>query len=174
MTRARWTVAAAAPAIALFAGMADPASAATIPISLTLPMFVQITGLSDVVFANLSPSADAVSSQNVCTFSNTVTRSYTVVASGSGTGAAFLLANSGRTSVAYSVGWAGTSGSTGTTALTAGVSSAAFTGAATTPGCTIGSSTTATLKITIAAADLQTMTAGTTYTGTLTLVISPS
>jgi hypothetical protein len=153
---------------------ATSAEAGSVPISLTIPSLAQIGGLTDVTFANVSAQSDAVSTQSVCTYSNSLTRSYTVTASGNGAGSAFTLAASGGATVRYSVGWADSAGSAATTNLTAGTPSAAFGNATILPTCAIGGAASSTLKITISAGDLQGMTGGATYTGTLTLLITPA
>jgi hypothetical protein len=158
----------------MFAVGATSAQAGTIPISLTILPLAQISGLSDVTFSNVSAQSDAVSTQSVCTYSNSLTRSYTVTASGDGAGSAFTLAATGGGTVPYSVGWGDSAASASTTTLTAGAASVAFGGAAILPTCTLGGPATSTLKITIGATDLQGMVGGLSYTGTLTLVITPT
>jgi tetrahydromethanopterin S-methyltransferase subunit D len=82
------------------------------------------------------------------------------------------LAN-GPLTVPYSVQWSQTSGQSTGTALTAGT---ALTGLATTaanPTCSTSPSTTSSLVVTISAPSLQSMVSATTYTGSLTLLVTP-
>ena len=157
-------------ALAMLTIPLSPARAASIPISLTIPPFVQISGLSDVIFASVSLSADATRAQNVCIYSNSVTRAYTVTATGSGSGSSFRLSGLGGATAPYSVSWSGTSGSSGGSALSAGSPSGVFSNAGTTPACAGGTSST--LTVHIRASDLQAMTGGVSYTGALTLLIA--
>ncbi len=132
----------------------------------------QITGLSDVTFTNIDPATAASAAQNNCVWSNTATKGYSITATGSGTSGAFTLAN-GPLTVPYSVQWSQTSGQSTGTALTAGT---ALTGLATTaanPTCSTSPSTTSSLVVTISAPSLQSMVSATTYTGSLTLLVTP-
>jgi hypothetical protein len=163
---------AAAPAGAATQGPIGSSSSGIISITASVPKLAQITGLTDVTFSNVSPTTAATNAQNDCVWSNTATKGYTITATGSGTSGAFTLSSSGAT-VPYSVQWSATSGqSTGTT-LAPGVASAALTSTATTPGCVLGPATTSSLIVSIAAADLQSMVATNSYTGTLTLLVNP-
>lgn len=164
----------ALPAAALMGVAAGPALAAPAQISLTLPLLAQVTGLTDIGFTGLTPTADAAIAQDVCAWTNAVTRSYTVTASGSGSGSAFTLANPDGRTVAYSVGWAGSPGAGSSTPLAARTQSTGFMTAALVPTCALGPTASATLRVTITAADVQAMAGGTTYTGTLTLLIAPA
>jgi hypothetical protein len=155
---------------------AAPAGAVGTQISLSIGILAQLSGLSDVTFTNVAPETDAVSNQNVCAWTNALSRGYTVLATGSGTGSAFTLTTTDGTArtVAYQVGWSGSANAGSTTTLSANTSSATFTTAALTPTCTVlGPSASATLQIQIKSANLLTMTANKPYTGSLTLTISP-
>lgn len=163
-----------AAAMALTA--AAPAAAAGPQISLSIGILAQLTNLSDITFASVAPETNAVNSQNVCAWTNALSRGYTILATGSGTGSAFTLATTGGTikTVAYTVGWANTANAGSTTALSANTTSGSFTTAAQTPTCTLaGPAASATLQIVIPSANLLTMTASAPYTGSLTLTISP-
>lgn len=169
---------AAAMAVAAVIGLlgVSPACALGTQISLSIGILAQLTGLSDVTFTSVAPEVDAVNSQNVCAWTNALSRGYTVLAAGSGSGSAFTLATTDGTNktVAYNVGWAGTSGAASTTALSANTTSGTFSTSALTATCTIlGPSTSATLQVTIPSANLLTMVANKSYTGSLTLTISP-
>jgi hypothetical protein len=125
-----------------------------------------------VSFTNQDPSSAALSAQNVCVWSNTSTKGYNVTATGSGAGNAFTLANGGQ-SVGYNIEWANSSGQASGTALTSGAALTGLTSTATAAGCSSGPATTASLIVKIPSANLQTMQAALSYTGTLTLVVAP-
>ena len=92
---------------------------------------------------------------------------------GSGTANAFTLLSGALPVVPYSVQWSQTSGQSSGTALTAGTALTGQISTATKPTCNAGPATTASLIVTIAATDLQSMVAAASYTGTLTLLITP-
>lgn len=147
-------------------------STGSVTINASVPNKIQLTGLTDVSFLNQDPTVAAASTQNVCVWSNTSTKGYFVTATGSGTASAFTIAN-GAATVPYSVEWAGSSGQASGTALTASTALHGLTSTATNPTCASGPSSSASLIVRISTANLQTMQAATTYTGTLTLVVSP-
>jgi hypothetical protein len=105
-------------------------------------------------------------------WSNTATKGYTITATGSGAANAFTLSN-GSGIVPYSVEWAGTSGQTSGSALTAGTASSSLTSTAVNPTCSSAPAASASLIVKMATADLGTMNAGSSYTGTLTLLVTP-
>lgn len=152
-------------------------SQGSITISASVPSRAQITGLSDVSFTNQDPASAASNAQNVCVFSNTSGKKYNITATGNSGGAvggtAFTIGGTGLTAVPYTVEWAQTSGAASGTSL---VSTTALTGqasTATTPTCASGPATTATLFVKMSTAALQAMQSGTTYSGTLTLLVGP-
>lgn len=153
-------------------GSLGATSTGTVNVSASVPNRVELSGLTDVAFTNQDPASAASKAQSVCVWSNTSTGGYHVTATGSGTGSAFTLA-SGSLTVPYSVQWSGTSGQTTGTALTSGTALTGLTSTAVNPTCSTGAATTASLIVNIAAADLQSMQASTSYTGTLTLVVAP-
>jgi hypothetical protein len=133
---------------------------------------VRITGLSDVNFGNVSNlSADAVQSQSMCLFSDTVTSGYNVTASGSGLGGAFELA-SGSQRMAYEVQWNGSANRTSGSQLFPNVPLIGQTSAATQQTCNNGPATNASLIILLRSAALSQAMAG-SYSGTLTLLVGP-
>ncbi len=166
------TAATATPASAATQGSLASSSTGSVSISASIPSRVRISGLSDVAFTNVDPSLDAANAQNVCVWSNTSTKGYQITASGSGAGNAFTLANAALI-VPYTVEWSGTSGQTGGTGLTPGSTLTGLTSTATNSNCASGPSTSASLIVKIASADLQGMNAATNYTGTLTLLVAP-
>ena len=162
----------AASAFAASQGSVGPTSTGTVSISASVPSRARITGLADVAFTNQDPATAASNAQNVCIWSNTATQGYTITATGSGSGSAFTLTN-GSGTVPYSVEWAATSGQTTGTALSTGTASASLTTTAVNQTCSAAPTTTASLIVGIATTDLGTMDAGSSYTGTLTLVVTP-
>lgn len=176
----RWAAASLAAMGLLAGGHANAATQGTlgststgsISISASVANRARISGLSDVAFTNQDPASDASSAQNVCVWSNTATRSYTITASGSGAGNAFTLANGGST-VPYSVEWNASSGQTSGTVLTADTASASLVSTAVNQNCSSGPASSASLIVKLASADLSTLPAATNYTGTLTLLVTP-
>lgn len=157
------------PALASTDGSFGATSQGSVVISATVPGRVKLTKLSDVTFTNVDPALAATNAQNVCVWSNTVSRRYTINATGNGAGSAFTLTD-GANTVPYTVQWAQTSGQTSGTALAAGVALPNQSSAAVMQDC--GGTTSASLIVGIASSDLQGMTASTPYTGTLTLLVS--
>jgi hypothetical protein len=147
-------------------------SQGTVGISASVPSRVQISKLSDVAFTLQDPALAASNAQNICVFSNTATKGYNIKATGSGTSSAFTLAN-GALTVPYTVVWAQTTAQTSGTALTTNVALTGQTSLATTPGCTSGAATTASLVVKMSTTALQSMQSSTSYTGTLTLLVGP-
>ncbi|MGN3975238.1 hypothetical protein [Tsuneonella sp. SYSU-LHT278] len=162
----------AVPAAAATDGTLGATSTGTIAITASVPNRAKISGLSDVAFTNHDPASAASSAQNICVWSNTATRSYTVTATGSGAGSAFALSNAGS-NVPFLVQWAGASGATSGVDLNAGSASPSFTSSAVDPNCASGGSASASLIVGIDVASLSAMSAGANYTGTLQLLISP-
>jgi hypothetical protein len=159
-------------------GTEGPTSTGTVVINATIAARVQITNLNDVTFtdADLGPviaaGTTATKPQNVCVWSNNADRSYFITASGSGTANAFTLAATTNPVIPYSVSWAATTGQTTGTALTAATKSTKFVSNAILTNCAGGTS--ASLIVGIAGADAQGMLAGAAYTGTLTLLVTPT
>jgi hypothetical protein len=159
-------------AFAATQGSLGATSTGSISIGVSVPNRVQLTGLTDVSLANQDPAIAASSAQNVCVWSNTSTKGYNVTATGSGAGSAFTLA-SGPLNVPYTVEWAASSGQSSGTALTSASTLPGLTSTATNATCSAGPSSTASLIVKVSAANLQSMQAATTYSGTLTLVVAP-
>lgn len=153
-------------------GSLGATSTGIINISASVPNRARITGLSDVSFASQDPSTAASDAQDVCVWANTATKGYTITASGSGTSSAFTLSN-GTGTVPYSVEWAPVSGQTSGTALTAGGASSSLTTNAGNQTCSSAPTATASLIVKMTTTDLSTMSAGSSYTGTLTLLVTP-
>lgn len=160
------------PALASSNGTLGATSTGTVTITASVANRAQITGLSDIAFTNVDPGTTATQAQNNCVWSNTATKGYSITATGSGTSGAFTLAN-GALSVPYTVQWSGSSGQSSGTALTAGTALGGLTSTAVNPTCSSSPSTTSSLVISIAAGNLQSMTSATSYTGSLTLLVTP-
>ncbi|HET9398780.1 MAG TPA: hypothetical protein VFO45_08185 [Sphingomicrobium sp.] len=163
----------AEPALASTQGSFGATSTGSVTINASVPGRVRISGLSDVTFSSVDPSVDASDAQNVCVWSNTSTRGYTITATGSGAANAFTLASGALPEVPYTVQWASSSGQTSGTGLTAGSALTGQTSSATNSDCSAGPAATASLVVSIGSSTLQSMNAGVTYNGTLTLVVAP-
>jgi hypothetical protein len=159
-------------AVAATQGSLGATSTGTVTITASVPNRARITGLTDVAFTNQDPNTAASSAQNVCVWSNTATKAYTITASGSGTSSAFTLSN-GTGTVPYSVEWASTTGQTSGTALTTATASSSLTTTAVNQTCSSAPTTTSSLIVKMSTTDLGTMSAGSSYTGTLTLLVTP-
>jgi hypothetical protein len=161
------------PAEAATQGTLGNTSSGSVTINASVASRVQISGLSDVTFNTVDPSAAVSNAQSVCVWSNTATKGYNITATGSGTASAFTLSSAALPVVPYTVEWAGSTGQTSGSALTVSTPLTALTSAATRPTCSSGPTSSASLIVRMAAADLQGMSAGATYTGALTLVVAP-
>jgi hypothetical protein len=152
-------------------GTLGATSTGSIAISATVPNRARITGLTDVTITNQDPNTAVSRTQNVCVWSNTATKGYSISATGSGASSAFTLGATGGLTVPYSVSWAGSVDQTSGTALTSGTGSS-FTSAATQQICSVGTRS-ATLLVEMTTDDLGGMQSQTSYTGTLTLMVTP-
>lgn len=162
----------AASASAATQGSLGATSNASVAISASVPARARLSGLTDIVLAGVNPANNAVASRNLCAWSNTASKGYKITAAGSGAASAFTLANGGLT-VPYTVQWNQAAGQTSGIVLTPSTASATFTSAATHQQCLSGPAASASLVVTVTSAALQTMRANTTYSGTLTLLMSP-
>jgi hypothetical protein len=162
----------AVPARGATDGTLGATSTGSVSISASVPSRARITGLANVDFTDQDPAAVATRVQNVCVWSNTPTRAYSITATGSGDANAFTLSN-GSATVPYSVEWSASVDQTSGTALLAGNASGALTTTATQQTCANGPAASASLIVGLAPEDLGTMYAGTSYTGTLTLLVTP-
>jgi hypothetical protein len=133
----------------------------------------QISGLQDVNFGTIPAMVEQSNSQNVvvCSYRGQPNNvGYSVIASGSGSGGAFQL-SSGADALSYDVQWADSPGQTGGTMLQTGVPASGFGNAASGHDC--GSQpNSASLTVTIRAADLASAQAG-TYSGILQITLVP-
>jgi hypothetical protein len=163
--------------VAATQGTPGPTSTGTVTINASITPEVNITNLNDFTFTAtelrtaLNTGADGTQFDGVCVWSNNPDRSYFITATGNGASNAFRLSDGIRT-LAYTVQWADNTAGVNMTTLTSGVKSSAFSSPAGTPDC--GGSPRSSLRITIANAAIASMEATTTYTGVLTLLVSPN
>jgi hypothetical protein len=148
-------------------------STGSVGITASVPGRVRISGLTDISFSSVDPTLTAKDAQNVCVWSNTSTRGYSITATGSGTANAFTLSSATLADVPYTVEWSSLKDQTAGTGLAAGTKLAGQTSTATNSDCTAGTAKTASLIVAMAPATLDTMTAGASYTGSLTLLVAP-
>jgi len=128
--------------------------------------------LSNVAFGNVtSLSLDLRRAQNTCSFAGVFPITYTVTATGSGTGNAFTVTN-GTSTVSYEVQWAQTANAASGSNLTANVALTNQSGGGIVTGltCFLGL-TNATLIVIVRAGQLQQATTG-SYSGTLSVVLA--
>lgn len=161
------------PALASTDGSFGATSTGSLVINASVPGRVRISGLTDVTFSGVDPSVAATDAQDVCVWSNTSTRGYSVTATGSGAASAFTLSSGALPVVPYTVEWAPTSGQSTGSALIAGTTLTGQTSTAINSDCSAGPSSSASLVVSLGSPTLQSMTAGVTYNGTLTLVVAP-
>ena len=152
-------------------------AAAALSVALQAPAQAQnarINSLEDVGFGTIAAVADQTSSQNVmvCSYRNAFnTLSYSVTATGSGSGGAFELA-SGAATLAYDVQWADSPNQTGGTMLQPGVPASGFGNGAPGWACRFIQYDNASLIVTIRGSDLGSASAG-SYAGSLLITITP-
>jgi hypothetical protein len=136
----------------------------------------RISGLVDVNYGTIANFADQTISQNVCVYSVTGNssnrRPYSVLATGNGSAGAFTLQSGART-LPYEVRWNDAADQTSGTQLTNGVNASGFLTGNVNLSCSNGANNNASLVVTITGTSLATATAG-TYTGVLTIVITPN
>jgi hypothetical protein len=161
------------PAVAATPGSFGATSTGSLTINASVPGRVRISGISDVTFTNADPTANATNAQSLCVWSNTSTRGYNITATGSGAAGAFTLASGALPVVPYAVQWAASSGQSSGTSLTAATALAGQTSTAVNSDCSSGPPASASLVVSIGSATLQSMRAGVTYNGTLTLLVAP-
>jgi hypothetical protein len=133
---------------------------------------VNISGLSDVNFGALRPTAEARRAQSVCVFSNLPAHGYMVMAQGSGAGGAFVLDAAGAGELPFAVEWSDRPDIDSGMPLTPGQALGGQTSTATDATCGSGPARSASLVIVLRAADLAAARAA-AFSGTLTLTIAP-
>lgn len=153
------------PALALFVSvMAGPGYAQSNK--------VRVSGLQDVNFGTLPSSSDAISSQSLCVFVGTATSTYSVSAMGSGNGGAFSLTGSGS-DLSIDVMWSEVASQQSGDILVSSVPSRIYTSSASHQRCNRAPIATASLVIRARETEISRASAG-TYSGAITLIISPS
>lgn len=167
-----------APSFAAVQGTLGATSTGSVTINVTKPARASITNLNDLTIASYIPGAgNQILTDDVCVYSSRPNGAYTIKATGSGTGGTFALAN-GSNLLPYSVNWnyGGVNALTNLgLALQPNVTSVALFKAATDSSTCTGTvpGPTARLIVTILATNLDAIVDG-TYTGTLTLLVTPS
>jgi len=165
----------ASPTFAATQGTPGPTSTGTVTINATITPEVTINRLDDITFdatyllraLNLGGSASTI--EQHCVWSNNPDRSFFITASGDGAGNDFTL-NDGTRTLQYRVTYRPPVGTPGV--LTPGVKSPRYVTTATSADC--GGTDVSGLQISISAVDIAAMEATTTYTGVLTLLVSPN
>jgi hypothetical protein len=142
-------------------------SKGSIGISVSVARQIEVSGLSDVTFADDAALTGARQTQRVCIRSTSLTGGYNVTASGSGPGGEFVLASDAATAP-YSVEWAGSSSQQSSAPLVPGVPSGPQTSLARKAGCGTGGS-----SLTVAMNGGDAIKPGASYTGALDLLIAP-
>jgi hypothetical protein len=142
-------------------GIQSPCAAATSNVTFAPAAFGTISSLS----------GDLFNRQSVCAFGSLLTQGYSVLATGSGIGGAFTVANGSQT-IPYEVQWAQSAGATSGTNVVANTSlpNQAESNILAGLGCILGLQT-ATSIVVVRSASLQQAVAG-TYTGTLTIILT--
>jgi len=171
-------IALAAPCMAL-AGPAEAArqgemgatSSGSVGISLSVAPRARISGLKDISISEADPASNLRTTQNICVWSNSPAGAYTLTAGGSGSGGAFELTG-GQQTLAYSVEWAQGAGQDSGQTLAGGQTAANLQTAATQSDCSGGTGS-ASLVVAMDSAQLAAAEPGTSYTGALTLTVSP-
>lgn len=162
----------AIPARAASQGSLDATSAGAVTIRASIPARTNVSGLIDIAFTDQDHASRHPGDQSLCMWSNTLSRTSTITASGSGAGGSFLLTN-GYESIAYSVSWEAPRGQDGRSILLAGVGSPAFITSATQGDCNSNAGQSASLRVQIESGHPQRMEAAVDYTGVLTLMVAP-
>lgn len=151
-------------------GALSATSTGAVSITLSISPRAKIDGADDIHFGGLESKYRAA--QNVCLSSNSLARSYTVAAVGSGHGGAFELVN-GSDSIGYTVEWAPREQSLPSPGTLSESTRMELNAAVTAAECASGPGS-ANLVVAIDPARVETVRSGAPYTGTLTLLVSPN
>ncbi len=158
-------------------GTPGPTSTGTVTINASVTSEVNITDLDDITFdatflaTQLAIGAGATMGDQVCVSSNLPSGGYFITASGDGPANAFAL-NDGARTLSYRLYWGDDGSTPSNKLLTANTKSVQFTTTATQSDC--GGGTTASFVVTIENSEIAAMEASTTYTGVLTLLVTPN
>jgi hypothetical protein len=168
----------AGEALAATQGTLNTTSTGSLNFSVSKPARANITNLTDLQVTGWVIGDGAVTmTEDVCVYSTRPSGGYTVQATGSGTAGAFTLANGAKTidyTVLWNAGGVGSlsdSGTSLTAAMVSGPLTHAATDSSTCSGITPGP--TARLVVGVTKAEMTGASAG-SYTGTLTLMITPN
>lgn len=159
-------VALSVPVWAANQGSLGATSTGDLTISMTTEDQIQISNLEDIALAD-SGSGDFSGTSPACIYRNG-TGAYTLTASGSGVANAFTISDGGANNLAYDITY---DDGTGAQTLAAATALVGRTNADTASK-TCASGNNGTISINVAAASVLAVPAG-TYTGSLTLTVSP-
>lgn len=135
-------------------------------------MRVRATGFSDVSFGSvLDLQTTTRRAQSLCVYANSNGNRYSVRASGSGMGGAFVLTD-GPNSLTFGVEWSSSSGQSSGTSLTANTALTGQVTNAVNQTCGTGPATSASLILALRPSDLGSAMQG-NYSGTLSVTVSP-
>lgn len=148
-------------------GSLDDTSTGTSDISVTITDKAQITGIADITESDYASGGLDIS-DDVCIYTNTATHHYLVTATGDGASNAFTIAD-GSNTIPYTVRWKATAGAGAAIALTTATISGQITGATNTYPCVTDN---AAFRIAATHNNIMSVPSG-TYTGTLTILITP-
>ena len=132
---------------------------------------VRISSLQSIDFGQLSGVGDRFVSLNVCAFSTSANRGYSITASGNGAGGSFAL-SSPVASLPFEVFWSDASSQSSGTSLVAGAPIGGFRSSATQNFCNSGPTSSASLVVVIRSAAIESARAG-IYSGTLQIMLAP-
>ena len=153
-----------AVAVALLFGAQAPAFSQS--------MKVRASGFSDVSFGTvLNLQTTSRRPQNLCVYANSNGERYSVRATGSGPGGAFVLYD-GPNALTYGVEWSSSSGQSSGTSVNANTPLTGQVSTANNQNCNSGPPTTASLIIALRPSDLGSAIQG-NYSGTLSVTVSP-
>jgi len=146
-------------------GTIGTTSEGTADVSLTIPAFAQVTGMTDLAFGSWSGTGDQTATDTVCVYDNS-DGAYDVTFTGS---AGFVMASTATVAdtVAYSVVY-----NDGTSDLTMVSGTAQGAVGANTTATDCSSTDTGTITLTIAEATLAASTAHNDYTDVLTMLVA--
>lgn len=153
-------------------GTIGATSEGTIDIEVDVQDLVRISGLSDILLGfDATVAGDVVGSSTACIYRNGA-GTYSVEATGDGAADAFILAN-GVNTLPYSVSWDDEVSGANAAGVTSGTVLTAQSGANTqADDCSVGGGANAFVEITVDRNDVVAAPIG-TYTGTLTLLVTP-
>lgn len=154
---------------ALNAGSGRTRRSATVTLSVIIPATIRISDVNDLALGTFNGVNDLVGSDSLCIYKNGGAL-YGITATGNGSGNVFTLSN-GTATVPYSVTW---QDSLGTLPLSSGVPVAGRGNAFTAnPTCNGGASNNAVVTVRVLATDMLNATQAGTFSGVLTLMVTP-